>query len=129
MLTRERPRTPVRALMPSPAPLPSLSDALARRAAIFGPVYLDPAPVAPRGALERIAVALRRAADLLEPRAGRSSFQRYHTTATAGPASRAKPTVATTHCSQIGSLALTSSRTVARCSAIVSSPRLPAPLQ
>ena len=38
MLTRERPRTPVRALMPAPAPLPSLSDALARRAAIFGPV-------------------------------------------------------------------------------------------
>jgi hypothetical protein len=46
MLTRDRPRTSVRVLMPAPAPLPSLSNALARQAAIFGPVDLDESPAA-----------------------------------------------------------------------------------
>ena len=67
MLTRERPRTPVRALMTAPAPLPSLSDALARRAAIFGPVDLDEAPTASLGFLARCAAGLRSVADVLEP--------------------------------------------------------------
>ena len=48
MLTRERHLMPARALMPAPAPLPRLSDALARRAAVFGPVDLDEAPAVPR---------------------------------------------------------------------------------
>ena len=67
MLTRERPRTSVQALMPVPAPLPSLSDALARRAAVFGPFDLDEAPTATRGFLGRRAAGLRSVADLLEP--------------------------------------------------------------
>ena len=71
MLTRERPRTPTRALMPAPAPLPSLSDALARRAAIFGSVDLDLAPAPSLGFLARCAAGLRSVADLLEPGAGR----------------------------------------------------------
>ncbi len=67
MLTRERPRTPVRALMPVPARLPSLSDALARRAAIFGSIDLDePAAPAP-GLLARCAAAARGLFGLLEP--------------------------------------------------------------
>ena len=65
MLTRERPLMPIRALMPAPAPLPSLCDALARRAAIFGP------PFGPRGLLARSAAALRSVADFLEPEAVR----------------------------------------------------------
>ena len=68
MLTRERPRTSVRALMPAPAPLPSLSDALARRAAIFGPVELDEAPAPSLGLLARCAAGLRSVANILEPR-------------------------------------------------------------
>ena len=67
MLTRERPRTSVRALMPAPTPLPSLSDALARRAAIFGPVELDEAPAPSLGLLARCAATLRTVADFLEP--------------------------------------------------------------
>ena len=67
MLSRERPRTSVRALMPAPAPLPSLSDALARRAAIFGPFDLDEAPAPSLGLLARCAAALRTVADFLEP--------------------------------------------------------------
>ena len=67
MLTRERPRLSTRALMPAPAPLPSLPDALARRAAIFGPVDLDE-PLAPAlGILARCAAAARGLFDLLEP--------------------------------------------------------------
>ncbi len=67
MRLHERPRTPVRALMPAPAPLPSLSDALARRAAIFGPFDLDE-PLAPAlGILARCAAAARGLFDLLEP--------------------------------------------------------------
>ncbi len=46
MRLRERPLVSVRALMPAPAALPSLSDALARRAAIFGPFNFDEAPTA-----------------------------------------------------------------------------------
>ena len=71
MLTRERPRTSVRTLMPAPAPLPSLSDALARRAAIFGPVDIDEAPASSLGPLARCAAALRLVADFLEPEAAR----------------------------------------------------------
>ena len=71
MRLRERPRTSPRALMPAPAPLPSLSDALARRAAVFGPVDLDDAPTASLGLLARCAAGLRSVADLLEPGAGR----------------------------------------------------------
>ena len=67
MLTRERPRTSARALMPAPAPLPSLSDALARRAAIFGPVDIDAAPRPSLGLLARCGAALRTVADFLEP--------------------------------------------------------------
>ena len=66
-LTRERPRTSARALMPAPAPLPSLSDALARRAAIFGAVDLDEAPATAVGFLKWCAATLRSVADLLEP--------------------------------------------------------------
>ena len=67
MLSRERPRTSVRALMPAPAPLPSLSDALARRAAIFGPVDIDAAPRPSLGLLARCGAALRTVADFLKP--------------------------------------------------------------
>ena len=67
MHLRERPRTSVRALMPAPAPLPSLSDALARRAAIFGAVDIDEAPTASLGLLARCGAALRAMADFLEP--------------------------------------------------------------
>jgi hypothetical protein len=124
MLTRKRPRLP--AFLP--APLPSLSDAFARRAAIVGPFDADEAPTFP-GGLSRCAAALRSLADLLDRGAGRSSPQRYQTTAAAGPASRATPTNATMHCSHIGSLALAFSEAVASCSVIASSPRLAAPLQ
>ncbi len=41
----ELPRPP---LLPVPAPLPSLTHALSRRAALFGPVDLDQAPPTPR---------------------------------------------------------------------------------
>jgi hypothetical protein len=67
MLTRERPLMPMRALMPAPAYLPGLSDALARRAAIFGPCDFDEPPFGPRGLLARCAAALRSVADFLEP--------------------------------------------------------------
>ena len=53
MRLRERPRTS--AFLPPPAPPPNLRDALARRAAIFGPMDPDPAPVARRGWLARFA--------------------------------------------------------------------------
>ena len=67
MLSRERPRTSARGLLPLSAPLPSLRDALARRAAIFGPVDLDEAPAAPRGLRQAIGALARRAVDLLDP--------------------------------------------------------------
>ena len=63
-LTRERPHTPA---FPLPAPLPSLSDALARRAAIFGPVEVDEAAAVRRSVLARMGIALRQAADLFDP--------------------------------------------------------------
>ena len=59
MLLHERPLMPARALMPAPASLPSLSDALARRAAIFGPFALDEAPRPSLGLLARCAAAFR----------------------------------------------------------------------
>ena len=59
-----RDRLPVPAgLLPVPAPLPNLRDALQRRAAVFGPYDLDEAPAAPRGVLARCAAALRGVAD------------------------------------------------------------------
>ena len=67
MRLRECPRTAARALMPAPAALPSLSDALARRAAIFGPVDLNEAPAPSLGLLARCAAGLRSVADFLEP--------------------------------------------------------------
>ena len=71
MHLRERPRTSARALMPAPAPLPSLSDALARRAEVFGPFDGDEPPATSLGLLARCAAALRSVADFLEPGAGR----------------------------------------------------------
>lgn len=65
MLTRERPRTANS--LPTPAPLPSLRDALQRRAAVFGPVDLDAMSAAPRGPLARCAAVLRTVAGFLEP--------------------------------------------------------------
>ncbi len=66
MLSRERFLVPA-GLLPSPTPLPSLRDALRRRATVFGPVDLDEVSVAPRGPLVRLAGLLRAAADFLEP--------------------------------------------------------------
>ena len=59
MLTRERPRMPARAMMPAPSRLPSLSDALARRAAIFGPFDADEASAPSLGLLARCAAVFR----------------------------------------------------------------------
>ena len=67
MLTRERPRTPARKLLPPPAPLSSLRDALARRADIFGPVDLDEVPAASRGPWQALGDLARRVVDLMEP--------------------------------------------------------------
>lgn len=125
MLSRERPCTPIRALMPAPTSLPSLSFALARRASVFGPFDGDEPSAPSLGLLARYG---RRLASLY-PGVSRSSPQRYQTTAAAGPASKATPTIATMHCSHIGNLALRSSGAVTRCPVIVSSPRLPARLQ
>lgn len=69
MLTRERPCMPVRALMPAPARLPSLSDALVRRAAVFGPFDVDERPAPSLGFLARCGAALRPVAALLDSRA------------------------------------------------------------
>ncbi|MGI4764278.1 MAG: hypothetical protein ACRYGP_04315 [Janthinobacterium lividum] len=66
-LTRERPRTS--AFLP--APLPSLSDALTRRAAVFGPFDLDDAPVAPRKPWRALGAGLRRMGDALDPQVAR----------------------------------------------------------
>ena len=63
LLTRERPRTP--AFLP-PALLPSLSDALARRAAVFGPVEVDEAPVAPRKSWHAVGIKRQQAGGLLD---------------------------------------------------------------
>ena len=71
LLMRERPRTSAWARMPAPAPLPSLSDALARRAAIFGPFDDDEPPTASLGLLARCAAKLRAMADFLEFGSGR----------------------------------------------------------
>ena len=67
MHLRERPLMSARALMPAPAPLPSLPHAHPRRAAIFGPVELDKAPTASLGFLARCAAGLRSVADFLKP--------------------------------------------------------------
>ncbi|MBH0619411.1 hypothetical protein I3A86_25300 [Salmonella enterica] len=53
--------------LPAPAPLPSLKDALARRASVFGPVEVDPEPVRPRGLRQSFAAVLRDLAEILEP--------------------------------------------------------------
>ena len=55
LLTRFGANTPGLPAFPAPAPLPNLRDALQRRAAIFGPVDPDPAPIARRGWLARLA--------------------------------------------------------------------------
>ncbi len=68
MLSRERPRTSAIA-MQMPTLLPRMRDALARRAAVFGPYDPDTTPVAPRGLLARCAAAMRAAADFLKPAA------------------------------------------------------------
>ena len=60
MRLRECRPMPARALMPAPSRLPSLSDALARRAAIFGPFDLDEAPAASSGLWEATYRAARR---------------------------------------------------------------------
>ena len=67
MLTRERPCMSARALMPAPTRLPSLSDALARRAAIFGPFDGDEPPARPRTGWQALGQVARRVADLLDP--------------------------------------------------------------
>ncbi len=50
------------------APLPNLRDALARRAAIFGPVEVDDAPMAPRGPAQAIGILARRVVASLDLR-------------------------------------------------------------
>ena len=57
----------VRLSQPSSVFLPSLSDALARRAGIFGPVELGEPPAPSLGLLARCGAALRLVADFLEP--------------------------------------------------------------
>ncbi len=65
-LLRERPLA-LAGIMPAPSPLPNLSAALARRAAIFGPVEVDAAPAAPRGPWQALGAVARRIADTLDP--------------------------------------------------------------
>lgn len=71
LLLRERPLAPARALMPPPAPFPSLRDALARRAAVFGPVDLDAVPDVPRGPAQALGDLAHRIVDALLPRVAR----------------------------------------------------------
>ena len=66
LLQRECPIVPAGQL-PAPAPLPNLRDALARRAAIFGPVEADAAPTAPLGFRQTLGVVARRAVEALTP--------------------------------------------------------------
>ena len=66
LLQRECPIVPAGRL-PAPAPLPNLLDALARRAAIFGPVEADAAPTAPPGFWHALGVVARRAVEVLTP--------------------------------------------------------------
>ncbi len=66
LLQRECPFVPA-GILPPPAPLPSLSAALARRAAIFGPVEADAAPIAPRRPWQALGAVARRIADTLDP--------------------------------------------------------------
>ena len=67
MLLRERPCMPVRALMPAPTRLPSLPDALARRAVIFGPFDGGEPLTPPRRGWQSLGSVARRVADLLDP--------------------------------------------------------------
>ncbi len=53
-------------LLPLPAPLPNLRDALQRRAAIFGPVEVDVVPAAPLGLWQAFSAFLRRMSDALD---------------------------------------------------------------
>ena len=71
MRLRERPCLAVRALMPAPTHLPSLSDALRARASVFGPFDGDVAPAASRGPRARCGAALRSMADVIEHGVGR----------------------------------------------------------
>ena len=58
-------------LLPLPAPLPNLRDALQRRAAIFGPVEADAAPAGPLGLWQTLGAIARRMADVLNPHGAR----------------------------------------------------------
>ncbi len=60
--------TPAPPRMMAAAPLPNLRDALARRAAIFGPVEVDEAPMAPRGPAQALGVLARRVVASLDLR-------------------------------------------------------------
>ena len=66
MLSRERPLAPV-GILPAPAALPNLRDALQRRAAIFGPVEADAAPAAPLGLWRTLGAVARRVVEALTP--------------------------------------------------------------
>ena len=53
--------------LPAPTRLPSLSDALARRAAIFGPFDGEEPPAPPHKGWQALGRVARRVADLLAP--------------------------------------------------------------
>lgn len=67
MLLRERPCMPARAFMPAPTRLPSLPDALARRAAIFGPFEGNEPPAPSRRGWQTLGQVARRVADMIDP--------------------------------------------------------------
>ena len=69
MLHQRDQRSYARAVaMPAPAPLPHLRDALARRAAVFGPFDLDEAPIVPRGSAQALGMLARRVVASLDLR-------------------------------------------------------------
>ena len=70
MLSRDCTLAPA-GFLPLPAHLPSLRDALQRRAAIFGPVEADAAPAASLGPWQALGAMARRIADALDPKAAR----------------------------------------------------------
>ena len=70
MLARERRPMPA-GLLPLPAPLPNLRDALQRRAAIFGPVEADAAPSGSLGLWQTLGGIARRIAEVLKPHGAR----------------------------------------------------------
>lgn len=66
LLQRECPFVPA-GTMPLPTPLPSMRDALARRAAIFGPVEAEMASMIRRSPWQALGAVARRVADALDP--------------------------------------------------------------